>query len=107
MSVSQPEFNDRDIHERALALVEAHFDDAADRLVLMHACAMMTAAMAADAADPIEAATAMLRDQAIATLEFTGMSTGHPYRPKVAVTNPCPKCGGDCDPDWGCDQTLN
>ena len=29
------------IHERALALVEAHFDSAADRLVLLHASAMM------------------------------------------------------------------
>lgn len=107
MSVSSPAFNDRDIHERARALVEAHFDDAADRLVLMHACAMMTAAISADAADPIEAATAMLNDQVRVTLEFTDMSAGHPCRPRTVATNPCPKCGGDCDPDWGCDQTLN
>lgn len=99
--------DERDIHERALALVGAHYDSAADRLVLLHACAMMIAAIAVDEADPIAAATKMISDQAAATLEFTTMTAGHPIRPRAVTDHVCPKCHGDCDPEWGCDQHIN
>ncbi len=95
------------IHERARALVEAHFDSAADRLVLLHASAMMIAAVAANEADPISAATKMLSDGAAAALEFTDMATGQHLCPKAVPSPTCPNCNGDCSPEWGCDLYVN
>lgn len=60
--------DDSDIHARAWAVVEAVLDSVPDRLVLLHASAMLLASLAHGQPDPLAVLEEMLADQSAATM---------------------------------------
>ena len=101
---SWDEVDDAKIHALAWAMVEGVLDNQTARLTLLHAAAMLKALMALEQADPITAATELLDEHAQATLDFA--RTALVLRGPAPAGPKCPKCGGKCDPDWGCDKNL-
>lgn len=60
--------DDADIHARAWAMVENVCDSVPDRLVLLHAAAMLTASLAHNQPDPIAVCEEMLAEHSISTM---------------------------------------
>lgn len=56
------ELDDTDIHARAWAMVERVFDSVPDRIVLLHAAAMLQAALAMNQTNPTAALGELLGD---------------------------------------------
>ena len=84
--MTHAELDDQDVHERALAMAEAAFDNPTDRLVLLQAAAMLKAALALGEADPITAAAHLLNDHVTATMDFTQMALALTARPRLVPT---------------------
>lgn len=66
-----PELDDDDIQARAWAMAEGVADSLPDRIVLLHAAAMLKAMLAVNQKDPILAVSQMLQEHSVATLEMT------------------------------------
>lgn len=87
------EVDDGQIHALAWAMVEGVLDSQVARLSLLHAAALLKATMAITHADPISAATEMLKEHAEATLDLT--------RTAIAMNDQPPRFEDTKDPDWG------
>ncbi len=87
------EVDDAQIHALAWAIVEGVLDCQTARLSLLHAAALLKATMAITHADPISAATEMLKEHAEATLDLT--------RTAIAMNDQPPRFEDTKDPDWG------
>lgn len=66
-----PELDDAEIQARAWALAEGVVDSLTDRIVLLHAAAMLKAMLAVNQNDPILAVNQMLQEHCVSTLEMT------------------------------------
>ena len=73
LAVPEPEveLDDADIQARAWAMAQAVADSLPDRVVLLHAAAMLKAMLAVNQNDPILAVNLMLQEHCISTLEMT------------------------------------
>lgn len=66
-----PELDDADIQARAWAMAKGVADSLPDRIVLLHAAAMLKAMLAVNQNDPILAVTQMLQEHSVSALEMT------------------------------------
>ena len=66
-----PELDDADIQARAWAMAQGVADSLPDRIVLLHAAAMLKAMLAVNQNDPILAVNQMLQEHCVSTLEMT------------------------------------
>ncbi len=66
-----PELDDAEIQARAWAMAKGVADSLADRVVLLHAAAMLKAMLAVNQNDPILAVNQMLQEHCVSTLEMT------------------------------------
>lgn len=66
-----PELDDAEIQARAWAMAEGVVDSLTDRIVLLHAAAMLKAMLAVNQNDPILAVNQMLQEHCVSTLEMT------------------------------------
>ena len=66
-----PELDDADIQARAWAMAQGVADSLPDRIVLLHAAAMLKAMLAVNQNEPILAVNQMLQEHCISTLEMT------------------------------------